>query len=250
VSVDVRWVSCFADVPAVRFEDGLRFWQAATGAAAGEPAGERGEYVPLEPSTGDRFFWLQRVDRDEAGWHLDLHVDDPRPAAESAVELGAWVVLDAGSLLVLETPAGQPFCLVEETRSGRQRPVPTSWPGGGRSLADQICLDLPAPVHDAECDFWAALTGWSLVPSGAPEFSRINPPPTLPIQLLLQRLGADDTGGARAHLDMSADDPAAEVARHLALGAEFVRDGRGWTVLHDPVGLTYCVTHRRPWQPS
>lgn len=249
MSIHVRWVSCFADVPAARFEAGLRFWQGVTGTLAGDPAGERGEFVPLVPESGDRFFWLQRVERDVGGWHLDFHVLDPPAAARAAAQLGARMVRDDASLIVMESPAGQPFCLVQERQVRRQRPAAPSWPSG-RSLADQICLDLPAPVHDAECEFWAALTGWTYVPSDAAEFGRLNPPPMLPIQLLLQRLGGDDTGGVRAHLDMSADDPAAEVARHVALGASFVREGRGWTVLRDPAGSTYCVTHRRPWQPS
>ena len=50
----------------------------------------------------------------------------------------------------------------------------------------------------------------------------------------------------RAHLDLAADDRDAEVARHLALGATEVARARGWTVLTDPVGTTYCVTRRTP----
>lgn len=41
-------------------------------------------------------------------------------------------------------------------------------------------------------------------------------------------------------------DPPAEVRRHLALGAEHVARGCGWTVLRDPSGTEYCVTDRRP----
>jgi hypothetical protein len=49
-----------------------------------------------------------------------------------------------------------------------------------------------------------------------------------------------------AHLDWSASDPEAEVAAHVAAGAEVQRRFQGWTVLRDPAGLPYCITHRRP----
>jgi hypothetical protein len=51
----------------------------------------------------------------------------------------------------------------------------------------------------------------------------------------------------RAHLDMSADAPDAEVARHEALGATVVHVAAPGTTLHDPAGLVYCATHRRPF---
>ena len=49
----------------------------------------------------------------------------------------------------------------------------------------------------------------------------------------------------RMHLDMHADDRAAEVARVLALGATHLRDhdewGVQWTVLTDPEGNEFCI---------
>ena len=49
----------------------------------------------------------------------------------------------------------------------------------------------------------------------------------------------------RVHLDLHADDRAAEVARVVALGATHVRDhdewGVQWTVLTDPEGNEFCI---------
>jgi hypothetical protein len=49
-----------------------------------------------------------------------------------------------------------------------------------------------------------------------------------------------------AHLDVGSPDRAAEVRRHLALGASLVAEEEFWTVLADPAGLPYCVTDRDP----
>jgi hypothetical protein len=250
MTVDVRWLSVFADVPTGWFDRSVRFWAAVAGSAAGEPAGDAGEFRPLRPARGDGYLWLQRVERDTGGWHLDLHVPDLEAAAREAEQLGARPVRNARPLAVYESPAGQPFCLYEDGRPARQRPNPPTWPGVGRSLGDQLCLDVPFDAHESECAFWAALTGWPVNPAGSPEFTRINPPGTLPVQLLIQRLGRDDGGGARAHLDMSADEPAAEAARHVRLGAQMVAEFPGWTTLRAPAGLRYCVTHRRPYEPA
>jgi hypothetical protein len=241
----VAWLSVFADVPVDRLERAQRFWECATATSAGTPSGAHGEFVPLEPERGDRYLWLQRVERDTTGWHPDLHVRDLDRAVARARDCGARIVRAAEVLVALATPAGQPFCLVREEDPARERPPAPAW-DGRRSVADQLCLDIPAGTYESETAFWRALTGGQPSTSGRPEFQRLRPPGELPVQFLLQRLGADDGGVARAHLDMSADDPAAEVARHQSLGATVVRETDGWTTLVDPVGLTYCVTHRTP----
>ncbi len=246
--LDVRWLSVFADVPATRFEVGRTFWTAVTGWPAGRPAGAADEYVPLVPPAGDRYLWLQRVDRGAGGWHLDLHVLDVAAAASVATALGARPVRETAELVVLETPAGQPFCLaLEDAGRARQRPAPVDWPTG-RSCADQLCFDIPAAVFEAECAFWSALTGWPQLRrnSDSDEFERLAVPEQLAVQFLFQRLGADDPAGARAHADLASDDRAAEVARHERLGATRVRTTSGWTTLRDPAGLLFCVTDRRP----
>jgi predicted enzyme related to lactoylglutathione lyase len=244
----IRWTSLFADVPASEFDRALAFWSGVTGATPGDPTGAQGEYVPLVPSEGDPYVWLQRVGRPDGGWHLDVHVPDVEAATRASVGVGASVVRAAADLATLTSPSGQPFCLVEESVGTRRRPPPAEWPSG-RSFVDQICIDIPAPAFDRECDFWAALTGWPRRREDVRVFDRLGGPATLPLFMLLQRLGEGDDGGIRAHADLSADQRAGEVERHVALGAELVRVAEHWTTLRDPAGLIYCVTGRQPGRP-
>lgn len=249
MALDIRWLAVFADVPVGWLQRCLAYWSAVTGAAPAPPSGDHGEYVALLPADGDAYVYLQAVGRDTGGWHLDLYVPQMAWALDEARACGAEVVRRGAELSVLTSPARQPFCLFHDEGPARRRPGPPSWPGVGRSLADQLCLDIPAERYEQECAFWSALTGWPCAPGSVDHFSRINPPAALPVQLLLQRLGGDDDAGARAHLDMSADAPDGEIARHLQLGATSIAEFPHWAVLRDPVGLTYCVTRRRPFRP-
>jgi hypothetical protein len=85
------------------------------------------------------------------------------------------------------------------------------WPGGHRSLLDQICLDIPPQVFADECTFWAALTDWELRAGSRQEFAYLARPAGMPLRLLLQRLDDDRTDSARAHLDLATSDVAAEL---------------------------------------
>ena len=106
-------------------------------------------------------------------------------------------------------------------------------------------LDLPAAAHDAEVAFWCALTGWEHVASPLAEFGYLRRPPGLPLRLLLQRLG-EPAGPVRGHVDLACVDRAASRERHIALGADVVAEHDFWTVLRDPGGMPYCLTHRSP----
>ena len=234
------WVSAFLDLPAPGFERGARFWAEVTGYRLSSPRGGREEFATLVPPEGDDFLRVQRIGGDRPRLHLDLHVDDPRAAAQALAGLGAVEVADHG-YVVMTSPAGLTFCLV--THPARHRPRAVGWPTGA-SQVDQVCLDLPPSAYDAESAFWTSVTGWDLTETGSPEFRRLTGPPDQPLQLLLQRL--DDEQPAGAHLDLAADDRDAEAARHIALGATEVGPGRGWTVLRDPAGALYCVTGRPP----
>ncbi len=140
--------------------------------------------------------------------------------------------------MVCRSPAGLAFCVVAWAGE-RVRPAPV-----GRSLVDQMCLDVPAGVFEAEAGFWSALTGWQRRPAGLPEFDFLVRPAGMPLRLLLQRTGA---GPAGMHVDLACADVPAEVARHVALGASVVRRVPGdWTTLRDPSGREYCVTARWP----
>ena len=112
-------------------------------------------------------------------------------------------------------------------------------------MVDQVCLDIPPEMWDAECDFWASQTGWELFDGGTPEFRRLRKPAGHPLNILLQRLDSEG-GHVRAHLDLSADDREAEVRHHEGLGATVVSVHEGWTVMRPPAGPVYCITRRTP----
>ena len=126
---------------------------------------------------------------------------------------GASVRAELDDLVVLGSPGGFGWCLVGHDGE-RTRTRPVRWPGGHRSLVDQLCLDIPASRYDAECDFWSALTGWELRRGGYGDFSVLVRPESMP--------------------------------RHLGLGAVVVRRMPVWVTLRDPAGLDYCVTGRDP----
>jgi hypothetical protein len=236
------WVSAFLDLPRGAFGPATAFWAAATGSRLSEPRGERREFATLVPPDGDDYLRVQRVQDGPGGIHLDLHVDDPREAATAAASLGAEEVADLG-YVVMRSPGGFTFCLV--THRASTRPKPVVHDDGTSSLVDQVCLDIPSGRYDEECAFWAALTAWEHYDVPGPEFTRLRVPETQPLRFLLQRLD-EGSGRVRAHLDLAADDRAAEVRRHVGLGAVLDAEGRGWTVLRDPAGAPYCVTDRDP----
>jgi hypothetical protein len=242
--VSVRWVSAFLDVPPDRLDRSAAFWTAVTGSVVGDPVGDHGEFLPLEPPTGHSCLWLQRTQDGPVGVHPDLYVDDPDTEAARAGGLGATVVDRRDGLVVATSPGGLPFCLVRH-RDQVTRPEPVG-PAGARGVVDQVCLDIPAGRYDQECDFWSALTGWPRTgPELGSEFGRLVRPAGIPFAFLLQRLD-DPQPAVTAHLDLACDDRDALVDRHGALGAEPVRRTPGWTVLRDPAGVVYCITDRRP----
>ncbi|MGZ6764384.1 MAG: VOC family protein [Nocardioides sp.] len=239
----MHWLTAFLDLPSRTFERDVVFWARVTGYGLSSPRGDREEFATLVPPAGDDFLRVQRLGDGPARIHLDLHVTDPRAEADRAVALGASEVADQG-YVVLTSPGGLTFCFVRQP--ARTRPAPARWPGGHRSLVDQVCLDLPARVADAEVAFWQALTGWELKRSPVSAgFRRLERPDGIPLRILLQELGEDD-GPVRAHLDLATDDRGAETARHEALGARVLARHDRWTVLADPAGTAYCITDRDP----
>jgi len=239
------WIVAFLDFPGDSHEAAADFWARVTGFERGPQRGEEGQFATLVPPTGTDYLRVQRLEEHTPRVHLDLHVDDPATAAREAAALGA-VVLESpyDDLRTMRSPGGLVFCFVPEPDG--ERPPATSWPDGRTSYVDQVCLDIPPSRYDDELEFWAAVTGWRRRdPRPGSEFGRLTPGPEQPLQLLLQRLD-DEQDAVTAHLDWSASDREAEVAAHVAAGAEVQGRFEGWTVLRDPAGLTYCVTRRRP----
>lgn len=242
--MSVSWVTAMLDTPDAAAERSERFWLEVTGTRLSPRRGPRHEFATLLPAEGDPYLKVQRVGRPvPGGLHLDLHTDDVRGTAERVQRLGGTTHHDVLGFVVCGSPSGLSFCLV--AHPGRRRPPPQRWPGGA-STVDQVCLDVPPSAYDAECRFWADLTGWSLTDEGRhDEFRRLVRPDGIPLAFLLQRLD-DEAPSTSAHLDLAADDREAETARHEDLGARVVRRTDGWTVLEDPTGRAYCITARRP----
>ncbi len=239
----IGWVTAFLDSPPETERASEEFWLAVTGCRPSPPRGPRHEFTTLLPPVGDAFLKVQRIVQSiPGGMHLDLHTDDVRGLADRVDELGGTTSHHVLGYVVCGSPGGLTFCLVGHP--GRRRPPPQEWPGG-RSLVDQVCLDIPPSRFDEECAFWAALTGWAWADTGHSEFRRLVRPEPVPFRFLLQRLD-DEQQTVTAHLDLACDDPHAETARHEALGAETVRHYDDWTVLRDPAGRRYCNTGRRP----
>jgi hypothetical protein len=237
--MSIRWTYVFADRPHDRFPAACAFWTAATGTRLSELRGEEGEFVTLLPDGTDACVKVQAVLAGDGGAHLDFCVDDVREFAGSAVRLGASVVADLGSLVVLRSPAGQLFC-ADPWRGESVRPRVVH----GTRL-DQVCFDVPPSSYDAEVAFWSGLlAGWESLPGALPEFHVVKPPPELPIRVLLQR--RDEEHPVSAHLDLACADIGATRARHEELGAAFVAEFDFWTVMRDPAGGTYCLTGRDP----
>ncbi|MEU1475773.1 VOC family protein [Streptomyces sp. NPDC005760] len=235
-----RWTYAFVDRPAPRFAQACDFWVSVTGSRLSEFRGERREFVTLLPPGGaDACVKAQAVASGPGGAHLDFCVDDVRKFAKAARALGAHMVADQGTLVVLRSPAGQLFC-ADPWRGQSVRP-----PVIHGSRLDQVCLDVPPSLYEAEVAFWAALLpDWDSLRGSLPEFHVLKPPPGLPVRILLQRL--DEERPASAHPDLACADIEATRAEHERLGAEFVAEGRNWTVMRDPAGGIYCLTGRDP----
>jgi hypothetical protein len=264
----IRWITGFFDFPVAVFARGRDFWLGVTGYTLSPTRGPRGDFATLVPDAGDAYLRVQRIYSGPPGCHLDLQTSAWPGMAVSAIALGAQQLSAEDGLVVLRSPGGLPFCVTHqydpppgpaapahpvpaatpETKPpGRpNRPAAPQWPGGSVSRVDQFCLDIPSDRYDAECAFWADLTGWELEESPLPEFRRLTRPAGMPLRLLLQRTGDPAHTAVRAHPDLACSGEDAEAARHERLGATRLYNGKGWVTMRDPAGLTYCITRRDP----
>lgn len=234
-------MSAFIDVPAPDFETSVSFWSAVSGSSPSARRGADEEFLTLVPPVGDDHLRMQRVGDASPRIHFDLHVPDPRAAADTAVSLGAVEVVDDG-YVVMRSPGGLTFCFVSHPAASPAPPA--SWPGGGRSIIDQVCLDIPRAIFDAEASFWESVLEWPQTGSSYAEFERLVRPDGQALRVLLQRVGSD--GPVRAHLDLACSMRERELLRHVGLGARVVDDRDVWTVMADPAGMAYCLTDRSP----
>lgn len=224
------------------YQEGVEHWKRLTGYLLVGPVGDHDEFQGLRPDDHPTSLAVQRLDEGADRVHLDLHVTDPPAAARAAMKAGATMITDDPECEVLSSPGGFVFCFVAEPSAG---PAPaTTWPGGHRSIADQICIDIPAEHWAPETVFWSDVTGWKVRPGDVPEFASLERPDDMPLRILFQRLD-EQTGEVRAHIDWATTDREAETARHVDLGSHVVRRTDGWTVMDGPGGI-YCITDRAP----
>jgi hypothetical protein len=121
----------------------------------------------------------------------------------------------------------------------------------------EIVIDSDAPAALAR--FWSAvLDGYQIMPYDAAEIARLArlgfTPETDPSVMVvgpgprlcfhLRRGPRPDRN--RVHLDIAVPDRAAEIVRLKALGATFLREGDGYTVLRDPEGNNFCLVDEHP----
>lgn len=241
--IGVKWVWAFLDTVESDAESSEAFWHSVTRTQPSERRGERGEFATLVPEGGHAWIKVQRVFTD-GGVHLDLDVENLDAAATAATSLGAAEVHrhPEGDVIVLRSPGGVTFCLTSWSRAGSPT---TQIRIGEPDLLDQVCLDVPSDLYAAELDFWEHLTGWPRRAGALPEFTSLTRPDGIPVRLLFQRLG-EATGTVAGHLDFACVDREASRAGHVVAGAVVISEHEFWTVLRDPVGRTYCLTHRLP----
>lgn len=244
VDVDAR-IHAVIDVPPTRHAAAGRFWDQALGWPLGAPWPRHPELQSFEPPDGRPYVHLQSVDA-PARVHLDVGVPDPGATVRRAVALGAEMVAEHDDWTTLTSPGGLPVCLFDSTDG--EMPEPVGWPEGHRSRLVQVCVDAPLERVETEVAFWRGLLGGRWYSSSSPEFVGKWHADGSPLQLLFQRLD-DPQDAVTAHLDTGTDDLDAEVRRLVALGAEDVARGRGWHVLRDPSGLSFCVTENSPESP-
>ncbi len=241
--MEIVWLQAVIDLPSERFEVAADFWTAVSATRRGDVHPDHPEFMHLVPAKGDMTLELQRIDDGSPSVHLDLVVRDIPAWTRRATACGADLLAEPGHA-VLTTPGGVPFCIVP---AGGESLLPAPIDPAVPHAVDQICLDVPHGSFDAEVAFWSDFTGWPANPPSLPEFRSFAQPEHLPLRLLVQRLGDDDPGPPRAHLDISsAGHVDVVVTRHVDLGATVSGRFEHWTALTDPAGLPYCVTARLP----
>lgn len=243
--LEIVWLQAVIDLPADRFDSMAGFWATISDSKRGEVNPEHPEYMHLLPRSGDDHLELQRIDHGPPGVHLDVLVPDIPAAISAAVAAGASVVTQPGHA-VLKSPGGLVFCIVPATDQAVRASVIDD---GHPHAIDQICLDIPHDLYADEVAFWSRCTGWPMRDRLLAEFTSFEQPGNLPLRVIIQQLGIDDDGPARAHLDISAGQHVAElVDLHVnEHGSTVTEVLQYWTALHDPAGLPYCLTSREPY---
>lgn len=124
------------------------------------------------------------------------------------------------------------------------------------ATVQDIVFDCHHPASLAR--FWAAaLDGYAVAPYDDEELARLRElgvddpedDPTVLVEaghgvqprFFFQRVPEPKQVKNRVHLDLGADDPDAEIARLVGLGAVVLDERDEWVVLADPEGNEFCV---------
>jgi hypothetical protein len=111
------------DHAAEHFEESLTFWAGVQGAT---PVPD-GEFVSVG-EVGTLSLDLQRLDEGASRIHLDIESDDVRAEVARLQGLGATVVEDRESYVVMADPGGVVFCVVGVQTGDRFREDALEWP--------------------------------------------------------------------------------------------------------------------------
>jgi len=89
--------------------------------------------------------------------------------------------------------------------------------------------------------FWMSALGYVAGNEMTEQVSIAQDPRDRDLELVFIQVPEDKTVKNRVHLDIGADDAAAEVQRLLDLGARKVKTFQSWTVMRDPEDNESCV---------
>jgi len=107
-----------------------------------------------------------------------------------------------------------------------------------RSRLGGIIIDCRTEDLEGAAAFWAAALGMEAQEAEPPYVALAAPAGW---NVAVQQVDHD----SRVHLDIGADDVAAEVARLERLGARPVAEVRDWVVMEAPTGHRFCVVPGR-----
>jgi predicted enzyme related to lactoylglutathione lyase len=187
--------------------------------------------------------------------HLDVNVPDREAEVQRLLGLGARLVTtkteEIGELketwTVLRDPEGNGFC-VQGTDPRRQHPYVgnvTFSSAAPRQLGAFWSDALGWPEQEDPEDFLEMLRETGLDPLELESYYATRDPDGTRPRFLFQRREKSRPESYPIHLDFTADDREAEIARLTASGATVVetktREDQTWTVLRDPEGNPFCV---------
>jgi catechol 2,3-dioxygenase-like lactoylglutathione lyase family enzyme len=105
-----------------------------------------------------------------------------------------------------------------------------------RSRLAGFIIDSNTDDLEATAEFWSKALGYKAGKTEDGKYIKLETPDREPY-LEVQKVGH----ASRVHLDIEADDVAAEVRRLEALGAKRVEAVRTWVIMEAPDGQRFCV---------